>query len=55
MCNLRGLHSLQERYEADFHNPESMEAGEYGLKHWTCFVLRRVCVAAVAELLWIYW
>ena len=34
-------------------NPESMEAGEYGLTRGTCFVARRLEVVAVAGLLWI--
>ena len=34
-------------------NPGSMEAGEYGLTHGTCFVARRLEVVAVAGLLWI--
>ena len=32
-------------------NPESMEAGEYGLKRRTCFVTHRLEVVAVAGLL----
>ena len=36
-------------------NPESMEAGEYGLTRGTCFVARRLEVVAVAGLLWITW
>ena len=36
-------------------NPASMEPGEYGLTHRTCFVARRLEVVAVAELLWISW
>ena len=36
-----------------FTTPESVEAGEYGLKRGTCFVKRRVEVIAVAELPWI--
>ena len=38
-----------------FTNPESMEAGEYGLTRGTCFVARRREVVAVAGLLWISW
>ena len=34
-------------------NPESMEAGEYGLTHGTWFFARRLEVVAVARLLWI--
>ena len=34
-------------------NPESMEAGEYGLTRGTCFVARCLEVVAVAGLLWI--
>ena len=34
-------------------NPGSMEAGEYGLTHGTCFVTRRLEVVAVAGMLWI--
>ena len=55
MCNLRGLHSLRERFETEFHTPGSMGAGEYGLTRGTCFVTRRIDAAAVAELLWTYW
>ena len=29
-------------------NPGSIEAGEYGLTRWTCFVARRLEVVAVA-------
>ena len=36
-------------------NPESMEAGEYGLTRGTCFVGRRFEVVAVAGALWISW
>ena len=36
-------------------NPGSIEAGEYGLTRGTCFVARRLEVAAVAGLLWIPW
>ena len=36
-------------------NPESMEAGEYGLTRGTCFVGRRFEVVAVAGLLWVSW
>ena len=32
-----------------------MEAGEYGLTRGTCFVVRRLEVIAVDELLWISW
>ena len=32
-----------------------MEASEYGLTRWTCFVARRLEVVAVAGLLWISW
>ena len=32
-----------------------MEASEYGLTRWTCFVARRIEVIAVAGLLWISW
>ena len=32
-----------------------MEAGKYGLKRGTCFVLRRLEVVAVAVLLWLSW
>ena len=32
-----------------------MEAGEYGLTRWTCFVARRLEVVAVAGLRWISW
>ena len=34
-------------------NPGSMEAGEYGLTHGTCFVARQFEVVTVAGLLWI--
>ena len=34
-------------------DPESMEAGEYGLTRGTCFVARRLEVVAVAGQLWI--
>ena len=36
-------------------NPGSMEAGEYGLMHGTCFVACRLELDAVAGLLWISW
>ena len=36
-------------------NPASMEPGEYGLKHRTCCVARRLEVVSVAGLLWISW
>ena len=36
-------------------SPVSMEAGEYGLTHWTCFFACRLKVVAVAGLLWISW
>ena len=36
-------------------NPGSMEAGEYGLTRWRCFVTRSLEVVAVAGLLWISW
>ena len=36
-------------------DPVSMEAGEYGLTHGTCFVASRLEVVAVAGLLWISW
>ena len=55
MYNLRGFHSLRERYEADFHNPGIYGSGRVWIKRWTCFVTRRDGVAAVAELLWTYW
>ena len=32
-----------------------MEADDYGLTRWTCFVERRLEVVAVAGLLWIWW
>ena len=35
-------------------NPRSMEASEYELTRWTCFVARRLEVVAVDGLLWIY-
>ena len=46
---------MRELYEADFHNPGSMEAGEYGLTRGTCFVARRLELVAVAGLLWLSW
>ena len=36
-------------------NPGSMEAGEYGLTHGTCFLACRLELDAVAGLLWISW
>ena len=36
-------------------NPETMEAGEYGLTRVTCFFARRLEVVAVAGLLWLSW
>ena len=36
-------------------NPGYMEAGEYGLTRWTCFVARRLQLVAVAGLLWLSW
>ena len=36
-------------------NPESMEAGEYGLTRGTCFLACRLELVAVVGLLWISW
>ena len=55
MCNLRRSYRLRELYGADFYKPGSMEAREYGLTRETCFVARRLEVAAVVGLLWISW
>ena len=55
MCNIRRFYCLRELYEADFTNPGSMEAGEYGLTRGTCFFARCLEVVAVAGLLWISW
>ena len=54
---LRDFYRLRELYGADFHNPESVEAGEHGLYNacGTCFAARRLEVVAVAGLLWISW
>ena len=38
-----------------FKNPETMEAGEYGLTRGTCFFARRLEVVAVAGLLRLSW
>ena len=40
---------MRQLYEADFHNPGSMEVGE------SFFAARRLEVVAVAGLLWISW
>ena len=55
VCNIRRFYRLRELYEADFHNPASMEAGEYGLTRGMCFVARRLEVVAVAGRMWISW
>ena len=36
-------------------NPGSMEAGEYGPTHGTCFVTCPLEVVAVAGLIWVSW
>ena len=46
---------MRELYEADFHKPGSMEAGEHALTRGTCFVAHRLEVVAVVGLLWIPW
>ena len=46
---------MRELYEADFHNPESMEAVERELTRGTCLAVRCLDVVAVAGLLWISW
>ena len=46
---------MRELYEADFHKPGSMEAGEHALTRGTCFVARRLEMVAVVGLLWISW
>ena len=55
VCNIRRFYRLRELYEADFHNPASMEAGEDGLTRGMCFVARRLELVAVAGLLWLWW
>ena len=52
---LRDFYRLRELYGADFHNPESVEAGEHGLTRGTCFFPRRLEVVAVAGLMSISW
>ena len=37
VCNIRRFYRLRKLHEADFTNPISMEAGEYGLTRGTCF------------------
>ena len=36
-------------------NSGYMEAGEYGLTRWTCFVARRLQLVAASGLLWLSW
>ena len=49
VCNAR-FYWLRALYEADFHNPGSMLAREYGLTRGTRFVARCLEVVAVAGL-----
>ena len=56
MCNIRRFFCDCESCTRPIStNPGTMEAGEYGLTHGTCFDARRLQVVAVAGLLWISW
>ena len=55
MCNIVVFTDCESRTTPISTNPESMEAGEYGLSRGTCFVARRLEVVAVAGLPWISW